>query len=83
MATTEGSILEVELAVTKDTEPSPGQNAQLFGQHFAIIVDVKAAVCHRAVAAHFETRYEKSEKAVNIVTCRVEECTGQSLGVCV
>ena len=32
-------------------------------------------MCRWAVAAHFETWYEKSEKAVNIVTCRVEECT--------
>ena len=83
MATTEGSTLEVEHAVILDTEPSPGPNARLIGQHFAINVDFKAAVCRRAVAAHFETRYEKSEKAVNIVTRRVKKCTGQSLGVCV
>ena len=77
MANTKDSEPEVELqvAVTRDTEPGPGPDALILGQHFATYTDFKAAMCRWAVAAHFETWYEKSEKAVNIVTCRVKECT--------
>ena len=76
MATTEDSESEVELqvAVTQGTEPGPGLDALFLGQQFATYTNLKATMCRWAVATHFETRYEKSEKAVNIVTCRVKEC---------
>ena len=75
MATTEDSESEVELAVTQDIEPGPVPNALFLGQHFAPYTDFKAAMRRWSVTANFETRYEKSGKTVNIVTCRVKECT--------
>ena len=74
MATTMDSDLEVELAVTLDTEPDPSPNALFFGQHIAKYIDFKAAMCRWAVSARFEARCEKSEKDVNVVTCRAKEC---------
>ena len=83
MTITEDSEPEVELqvAVTRDTEPGPGPDALFLGQHFAKYTDFKAVMCRWAVAAHFETRYEKSERAVDIVTCRVKECTFRVLAM--
>ena len=58
--------LGATVAQPEDTVSDP--NALSLGQHFATYAEFKAAMCRWAVTAHFETRYEKSEKAVNVVT---------------
>ena len=60
--------LGVGATVAQPEGTVPNSNALSLRQHFATYVEFKAAMCRWAVTVHFETRYEKSEKTVNIVT---------------
>jgi hypothetical protein len=61
-------------------ETSSAESAQqlgglVLGQRFASFTEVNAAVAEWSARGHFDIRYEKSERDVNVVVCWIAECT--------
>ena len=66
---------EDEVAVMRGTGSDLGPNTLSLNQRYATYAEFRAEM------RRFETRYEKPETVVNMVTCGVKKCTFRVYGM--